>query len=136
MGKQIPEGYEFLATRSRQNAGKAIDAAVERGFPASSVLSVSDGYYIPLEGNESIGEEIFGTVQADVPDAEVSEVEIPKETDKVADIEKFASDWNIDLGGAKNNAERIAAIEAEIERRTAQAEQTGVLTDGTDNKEN
>lgn len=115
----IPDGYEFLAGRSRKLAIEALAIAEERGFGPEMVLSQRDGYFIPIGS-------------AEIAVAEVGEVELPKETDKVADIEAFAAEWNIDLGGAKNNKERIAAIEAEIEKRTAKAEESGVLVDGSD----
>ena len=116
MRTQIPEGYELLVGRSQANAIQALTIASERNLPPESVLTVTEGYLIPLVGLEIL-------------EAEAGEVELPKVTDKVADIEQFAADWGIDLGGAKNNADRIAAIEAEIERRTEAAE-AGDLGDG------
>jgi hypothetical protein len=40
--------YDIMPGRSSENAKKAIDLAVERGFPAESVLTSRDGYHIPV----------------------------------------------------------------------------------------
>lgn len=50
---KIPEGYELLAGRSRDNARAALAAAEERGLDVSTVLTVRDGYLIPLGDSES-----------------------------------------------------------------------------------
>lgn len=123
----IPEGYELLANHSRKNATQALALAVERGFPESAVLSISEGYLIPL--GDSV--EAESTDESEILDAEVTEVTIPKRKDEII---AFAEEHGIDLGDAGNNEERIAVIEAEIERRTKLAEETGVLTpaDGGD----
>lgn len=152
----IPEGYDLLPGRNGKNARKALALAEERGYPTSAVLTTTDGYLIPLpkdeiEQSQAADEEVdpdvvalsayieeHGLTPADVlavledSVAIVEEIELPKVTDKVADVEAFAKEHNIDLGDASNNEQRIAAIEAEIERRTAEAEKTGTLTDGTE----
>ena len=105
MSTQIPDGYELLAGRNKKNAIQALATAEERGLAPETVLTTTDGYLIP------VGE--F---------AEVGEVDVPDSSWSVADIEKFAEEWNIDLSEAKNKSEKLAAIEAEIERRTVDAE--------------
>lgn len=40
--------YDIMPGRSSENAQKAIDLAVERGFPAESVLTSREGYRIPV----------------------------------------------------------------------------------------
>lgn len=114
----IPEGYELLHGRGRENARKAIELAEERGLDSSQVLvsTTLGGFLIP------------------VPVAEAQEVEVVTEKNTVPEIDAFAEEWNIDLGEAKNKAEKIDAINAEIERRTVEAESTGELTGGIENK--
>lgn len=103
----IPEGFELLVGRSRENAKLAIATAEERGFPSSAVLTQSDGYLIPLGDSEDSGEE----------QEEQEEIVAPKETDKVADVEAFAKEHEIDISSASNNAERVALIQAALESK-------------------
>lgn len=109
MRTQIPEGYELLPGRNKENAIQALAIASERGLQPETVLTIGEGYLIPLYVVTPV------------------EVASPDETWKVADIEAFAQEWEIDLGDAKNKAEKVAAINAEIERRTEAAE-SGELT--------
>lgn len=152
MSIAIPEGYDLIPGRGHKNAVKALELAEERGYPTSAVLTTGDGYLIPLSGEQKaeLAKEQKAAEKAakkaakpgptsteppkseEILTAEVVEVELPKVTDKVADFEAFANEHNIDLGDAKNNEQRLAAIEAEIERRTKEAEETGVLTAGSE----
>ena len=116
MTSTIPEGYELLVGRSREHALKALATADERGLPSDSVLSVHEGFLIPLAGEET-SEELDEAEDQGEEDA----VELPKASDKVADIEAFAKEHNIDLGDVSNNKDRIAVIETEFEKRTAGA---------------
>lgn len=114
MSTQIPDGYELLVGRNTQNAILAIDTAEERGFPAESVLTQRDGYLVPLDPDEIV------TVDAE-------EVDLPGKNASKAEIEEFATKWGIDISSASNNPERLAAIDAEIAKRTEDAE-NGILT--------
>lgn len=107
MSVAIPEGYELLAGRGRENAATALATAVDRGFPEHAVLTHPEGYLIPLDP-ETL--------------AIVEEIEAPTSKSTVEEIEAFAAEWEIDLTGASKKDEKLAAIEAEIERRAAEAE--------------
>lgn len=131
MGTAIPEGYELLANRSRANARLALKTAEEREIDPQRVLTIQDGYLIPLvEGHEPL----TPVDDEETEEAEVVEIETPKVSWSKGDTVAFAEEYNIDLGDASNQEERVAAINAEIERRTSEAEKSGVLTDGSENK--
>lgn len=156
MGTPIPEGYELLAGRSRVNATKAIDLATERGFDSSTVRvsTVHNGYLIPTneerpESTESTDENTGGentgdgapegNPEGETPDVDLAvvtteSVEVPTDKNTVAEIDKFAGDWGIAAGDG-TKAEKVAAINAEIERRTKIAEETGVLVGASENTE-
>ncbi|MDF2554134.1 MAG: hypothetical protein K0R60_29 [Microbacterium sp.] len=59
--------------------------------------------------------------------ADVVDVELPKATDPVAEIEAFAKRFSIDISAGKNREEKVAEIERVVAERTAAAEATGVL---------
>ena len=113
MSIAIPEGYELLAGRNRENAKKALATAEERGLPTSVVLTHPEGYLIPV-----------GTDGADVvetePGAEDNEpvflqaepIELPKPTASKAEQEAFAAEHGIDLSETTNTETRAAAIQA------------------------
>lgn len=119
MGIQIPEGYELLSGRSRENARAALKLAEERGFPVSSVQTTTEGYFIPT------GEDL------QVVDAEY--VELPEATATKGEFEAFAAEHGIDLSGASNNTQRFEAIQ-EWAAALPEAETTPVAT-GDDEKE-
>lgn len=48
MANPIPEGYELLTGRGRDNALAALKAAEKRGLDPQSVLTVQDGYLVPI----------------------------------------------------------------------------------------
>lgn len=130
----IPEGYDFLPDRSRDNARKALALAEERGLEADVVLTVTDGYLIPLnEGGETAD---AATIQDQVEDdensggeAQAEEVVLPKESDSHADIDAFAASFDPPLtydGIEAENAERptkaekIAHLTKAVEARAAE----------------
>ena len=114
----IPEGYELLSGHSRENARKALSLAQERGFPVETVLSVKDGYHVPLEGTEPpvIGGYVSNEpdeIVSDSEDGEPVEIEgVPLEDHTVAELKDLAEKDGIDLGGATKKADIIAAIES------------------------
>lgn len=131
---QIPDGYELIAGRGRDIAQKAMALADEREIPTTAILTTADGYLIPKSGKGLGGRNDGGLIRRgegdeEILEAEVEEVEIPTASSKKDDIIAFAKHWKIDLGDAKNNEDRVAAINAEIERRTAEAE-NGNLGEG------
>lgn len=133
----IPDGFELHAGRGRDFAKAAIDLAVERGFEGSSVLVRPEGYLVPVgddDAGQAPGEGLVpsdpgagdpGASDDESGKAIIEEVTIPKTKDGLIE---FAKTHDIDLGDATNNEQRTAAIEAEIERRTKLAEETGTLT--------
>ena len=70
MASIIPEGYELLVGRSREHALKALATADERGLPSDSVLSVHEGFLIPLAGEET-SEEKTAKATATAPRARI-----------------------------------------------------------------
>lgn len=41
--------YDIIPERSSENAKKALELAVERGFNAEDVLTFRGGYYVPVD---------------------------------------------------------------------------------------
>lgn len=137
----IPEGFELIGGRGREKARAALDLATERGFAEAEVKVRPDGYLVPISSEDAAAAAVPGETltpsdpneasQAGTPaDGEdstaiVEEIELPTKKD---DIIAFAEENNIDLDGATNNEQRLAAIRAEIERRTQEAEKSGVLS--------
>lgn len=128
---QIPEGYDLLPERSRENAKAALALAVERGVPESSVLTTQDGYLIPL-GSQTADESLDGDVDESngqnvietAPGSENEEpvvidgetIALPVASATKGDLEAFAEKHGIDLSEAKNNDDRHAAIQAWFEK--------------------
>ncbi len=128
---QIPEGYDLLPERSRENAKAALALAVERGVPESSVLTTQDGYLIPLgsqtadeslEGDvdESNGQNVIETAPGSENEKPVviegETIALPVASATKGDLEAFAEKHGIDLSEAKNNDDRHAAIQAWFEK--------------------
>lgn len=49
--------YDIIPERSSDNAKKALELAVERGFKAEDVLTFRGGYYVPVDAPEEKAEE-------------------------------------------------------------------------------
>mgnify|MGYP001575246977 FL=1 len=73
--------YDILPGRSSENAQKAIDMAVERGFPEESVLTSRDGYLIPVHPDFE-GADVIVTEPGTENDAPVEIVGELVESDK------------------------------------------------------
>lgn len=139
MSKSIPEGYELISGRSRENAIKAIALAEERGISSEAVLSWQEGYLVPLETNEVAklvpettlhrrGDEIDEFEiddEDDTPDViestdpngapvevQAEKIELPKATASKTEQEAFAAEHGIDLSETTNAETRHAAIVA------------------------
>lgn len=119
MGIKIPEGYELLTGRSRENARAAIQLAVERGLPTEVVRTTGEGYLIPIVD--------------EVTSDDLEYVELPESTATKAEFEAFAAEHGIDLSGASNNTQRFDAIQ-DWATALPEAETTPVAT-GDDEKE-
>lgn len=138
---QIPEGYDLLPTRSRENAKAALALAVERGVPESSVLTTQDGYLIPLGSRAAEVEDLEADTdeadtesddtESDSPDViesapgseneepviiEGEPITLPVASATKGEFEAFAEKHGIDLSEAKNNEDRHAAIQAWFEK--------------------
>jgi len=114
----IPEGYDFLPDRSRDNARKALALAEERGLEADVVLTVTDGYLIPLnEGGETadastIEGQVNGEIVSDGDEGEPIVLEAASLEDlTVPELKDAAEKAKVDLGGATKKADIIAALE-------------------------
>lgn len=89
---EIPEGYELLVGRSRENAIKAISLAEERGLDSSVVRTTTaygGGYFIPLGDSAEATDE-------DEAVAEVEEIVFP-DAEKAShkDIDAFAAEHGV-----------------------------------------
>lgn len=151
MSANIPEGYELLSGRSRVNAITALATAEERGLDPQSVLTVRDGFLIPLgdsklpeveTADESVDKKTGPEVTADA-EAEVHPTPNAKK-DNHDTIDAWASEHDVTYEGIEaadvekpTKAEKVAHIEAIISARTLEndkiLEETGVLS-GTETK--
>lgn len=131
---QIPEGYDLLPNRSRENAKAALALAVERGVPESSVLTTQDGYLIPLgsqatevddleadtDESDTDGQDVIesapGSENEEPVIIEGEDITPPVASATKGEFEAFAEKHGIDLSGAKNNEDRHAAIQAWFEK--------------------
>jgi hypothetical protein len=90
MANLIPEGYELLSGRGRDNAREAIRLAEERGFSSESVLSQTDGFLVPLGDSEAF-------------DVDTANVEA---------LNDHIDAKGLDVDKSLNKADKIAAIKA------------------------
>lgn len=131
----IPEGFELLVGRGRENAKKALSLATERGFDESTVRvsTALGGFLIPL-GDDAEASESTEAEEIVFPDAEKA---------SHADIDAFAETNLVTYEGieAKNadsptRAEKVAHLHKVIEARTveesAAADQTNTETASAD----
>ena len=152
MSANIPEGYELLSGRSRVNAITALATAVERGLDPQTVLTVRDGFLIPLGDSklpteataESEGDESQTDDEA-VADAIVEVHPLPDAKKDSHDvIDAWASDHDVTYEGIvaadaekPTKAEKVAHIESVIAARTEANDkilaETGELS-GTETK--
>ena len=135
MSANIPEGYELLSGRSRVNAITALATAVERGLDPQTVLTVRDGFLIPL-GDSKLPE---------VETVEAEEIVFPDPTKDSHDaIDEFATKHDVTFEGIQaanaekpTKAEKVAHIESVIAARTEANDkilaETGELS-GTETK--
>lgn len=95
----IPAGHGIIAGRSPEVAAAALAAAEAAGLPASVVRVVRTGYLVP----DAVLEAYHGAPEDDGT---------PTSDWKNAEIETWASDHGVDLGGATKKADMLAAIAA------------------------
>lgn len=106
----IPEGFELLPGRGRENAKRALALAAERGVDEALVRSstLHNGFLVPL-GDEGAADAIVSDGDENAEPVEVEAVALEDLT--VADLKALAEKHDIDLGGATKKADIIAAIE-------------------------
>ena len=135
MSANIPEGYELLSGRSRVNAITALATAVERGLDPQTVLTVRDGFLIPLGDSKLPEVETVDAEEIVFPDAK---------KDSHDTIDAWASDHDVTYEGIvaadaekPTKAEKVAHIESVIAARTEANDkilaETGELS-GTETK--
>jgi hypothetical protein len=109
----IPEGYELLAGRGRENALKALKLANERGVDETlvRVSAALGGFLVPIGDS---------TVETDGTDKDLSDL-------TVADLKAVAAERGVDLGDATKKADIIDKINATPEAPAA--------ADGAETKE-
>lgn len=104
----IPDGHGIIAGRSSENARAAIEAAKAAGIDTSLVLAVPEGYLVPGEVLEAFHKAASADSDAEGSDAEPEAT--PTSDWKNADIEQWAVDHGIDLGGATKKADMLDAL--------------------------
>jgi hypothetical protein len=107
----IPEGYGFVAGRSRANARAIIAAAQAAGVDTSLVRTTLDGYLAPEAAVKQFEGKNFEAPDEDAAEkVELTGDDAPDETWKNAAIEDWAKDHGVDLGDATKKADMLAAI--------------------------
>jgi|SRR6478735_2165277 len=130
---EIPEGYELLSGRGRENAAKALALAEERGLDASAVLTSTalGGFLIPL-GDSVVESEEADEIVSESADGEPIHLEataIPElpDPDKatVADIDAFGAEHfpGLTLEGTK--AEKVEQMQAVLDAAPALTDESG-----------
>jgi hypothetical protein len=123
----IPDGYGFVAGRSRETAKAILAAAEAAGVDAALVRTVTGGYIAPDEavrqyegkgqtqqGEVSEAEEIepdeYDLDEEGDEKVELSEGDRPDKTWKVGDIRSWANTNGVDVGDATSKTDLLAAI--------------------------
>jgi hypothetical protein len=118
----IPDGYGFVAGRSRANAKAILAAAAAAGVDVSLVQTVSDGYIAPEAAvRQYEGKDLGATEEDPTPfegepgpggeePPEPEKETFPDDTWKNADIKEWANTHGVDLGDATKKADMLAAI--------------------------
>lgn len=108
----IPDGYGFVAGRKRVTAARLLAIAAELDLPAREISATSDGYIVPI----AVLDVYEGAAEAAPDEGDSGEVPASEPTPtsdwKNPEIEKWASDHGVDLGGATKKADMLAAIAA------------------------
>ena len=116
----IPEGYGFVAGRSRENAKRILAAAKAAGVDVALVQTTLDGYLAPEAAVREYEGKNFE--KSDTPEPfegepgpggeEPPAEAVPDESWKNAAIVDYAAHHEIDLGGATKKADMLSAISA------------------------
>ncbi len=105
----IPDGYGFVAGRSRENAKAILAAAEAAGVDVNLVRTVGDGYLAPEAAVKQFEGKNFGASE-EAEKSGLSDEASPDESWKNADIKAWAEDHGVDLGDASKKADMLAAI--------------------------
>jgi hypothetical protein len=105
----IPEGYGFVAGRSRENAKAILAAAKAAGVDVSLVTTTADGYLAPEAAVKQYEGKSLGAPE-EAEKSGLSDDAAPDESWKNADIKAWAEDHAVDLGDATKKADMLAAI--------------------------
>lgn len=112
----IPDGYGFVAGRSRENAKAILDAARAAGVDPGLVRTAEGGYLAPVAAVRQYEGKSLGASEEDAPEeksdekVELSGEAVPDGTWKNADIKTWADAHGVDLGDNTKKADMLAAI--------------------------
>lgn len=111
----IPAGYEKIPGRNADNARSALDKAKKNGHSEESVLTVRDGYLVPLSAEDAAAQ----AEETAAAEAAAAEQESGPDIDgmKVAELDKFIEDNSLDVDPALNKGDKAAAIKAALEQK-------------------
>lgn len=116
-----------VSPRGRAIAEALLSAAERLGYDPGVVRTTQNGYLVPVDVAELYGKLLSGEVSEEIAPAEavyldgtspetgedgtpIVEEQSPNKDWKNADIEQWASDHGIDLGGATKKADMLAKI--------------------------
>jgi hypothetical protein len=105
----IPEGYGFVAGRSREHAKAILAAAKAAGVDQSLVQTTLDGYLAPEAAVKAFEGKNFDAPAEDEK-VGLSDTSVPDDSWKNADIKAWAEAHGVDLGDATKKADMLAAI--------------------------
>ena len=111
--------YDTLPGRGSENARKALDLAIERGFTEEDVRTTRSGYLVPVEdtkvardlglsGQEATANAWDGDANSGASDAEGH----PTDGMKVPELNDYIETHNLDVDLDLKKDDKIAAIKA------------------------
>jgi hypothetical protein len=112
----VPAGYEKLPGRSTAHAKEALDKAKANGHPTESVLTVFDGYLIPLSA-EALAEQQAAAEAAAAEAADKANQGPDIDGMKVPELDHLIDTAELDVDKSLNKPEKIAAIKAALEQK-------------------
>lgn len=112
----VPAGYEKIPGRNSGNARAALDKAKENGHAPESVLTVFDGYLIPLSA-EALAEQQAAAEAAAAEAAEEANAGPDIDGMKVPELDNLIDTAELDVDKTLNKPEKVAAIKAALEQK-------------------
>jgi hypothetical protein len=107
----IPDGYGFVGPRGRKIAEALLDLSAKIGSDPALVRAQMDGYLAPEAVVREYEKGLGTSEEGPLPDTEPMDP-VPDGSWKNADIEDYAEQHGIDLGGATKKADMLSAISA------------------------